>query len=354
MFDISTLFKSFLGANTAQGFVSYFAESYSAQDGWHAYIIKGGPGTGKSSMMKQIAGHFAENGSTVELCPCSSDPDSLDAVIIHDKKTVIMDGTAPHTVDPKYPGVCETIVNLSDCWDRKAFAGKEEKIISLTRENKSLHAQASRYIRAAGDITEENRKIALSSLNFKKAEDYAVRLAKRTVLKGENPREDIRFLSGITPKGLVFLRSSLKKFNTVIAIEDEYGAVSDAVLKKIRDYAIQNGQHIISCYNTLDHTQLDHLLLPAQSLAFCSENRHTHPDGVTRRIHARRFYDMSVLAAHREMLRFNKRASDELLSEAISVIAKAKRVHDELEAYYIEAMDFSKVGELTVKIVNEI
>lgn len=354
MFDISTLFKSFLGANTAQGFVSYFADSYSAQDGWRAYIIKGGPGTGKSSMMKQLAALFAENGSLVELCPCSSDPDSLDAVIIHDKKTVIMDGTAPHTVDPRYPGVCETIVNLSDCWNREAFLGKEKEIIELTKENKRLHTQASRYIRAAGDIWEENRKTALSSLNFKKAEDYAVRLAKRTVLKGDNSHEDIRFLSGITPKGLIFLRSSLKKFNTVIAIEDEYGAVSDVVLKKIREHALQNGQHVISCYNTLTPTQLDHLLLPAQLLAFCSENRYTHPDGVTRRIHARRFYDIYSLASHRETLRFNKRAADELLSEAISVIAKAKQVHDELEAYYINAMDFSKVGEITAKIVNEI
>lgn len=354
MLDISTLFKSFLGANTARGFVSRFADCYSADDGWRAYIIKGGPGTGKSSMMKQLAAIFAERGSEVELCPCSSDPDSLDAVIIHDKRTVIMDGTSPHTVDPAYPGVCETIVNLSDCWNSEAFRGKESKIIALTRQNKRLHAEASRYIGAAGELMCENRKIALSALNAQKADDFAKKLAKRTVEKGERAHEEIRFLSGITPKGLIFLKSSINLYRTVIVVEDEYGAVSNHILHKIREYALSVGQRVISCYNTVEPTCIDHILIPSQSLCFCSENRHTHPDGVTRRIHARRFYDMSALSARRESMRFNRRAADELLSEAVSVIANAKRVHDELEAYYIDAMDFKRVGALTAKIAESI
>ena len=132
MFDISTLFKSFLGANSAAGFCSFFADSYSADLGYRAYIIKGGPGTGKSSMMKALAAHFAEKGERVELCPCSSDPDSLDAVIFHDKKVVIMDGTAPHVVEPKYPAVCERVINLLDCLDNDALTGNKE-VIALTR-----------------------------------------------------------------------------------------------------------------------------------------------------------------------------------------------------------------------------
>lgn len=354
MFDLTTLFKSFLGANTADGFVSRFADCYSADDGWRAYIIKGGPGTGKSSMMKQLAAVCAENGNNVELCPCSSDPDSLDAVIINDRKIVVMDGTAPHTVEPVYPGVCEAIVNLSDCWDRESFSGHEAEIIELIRRNKALHVHASKYIGAAGALLFENIKTVISATDKAKTEHFAEGLAERTVGEGDGARESIRFLSGITPKGFVFLKSSLKSYKTVIAIEDEHGAVSDMILQKIRQVALDRGQSIISCRNTVHPDRLDHLLIPSKSLAFCTEGPYAHPDGITRRIHVGRFCDMPYLAKYRENLRFNSRASEELLREAVSVIGQAKQVHDELEEYYIAAMDFSAVGELCRKIAEEI
>ena len=146
MFQINTLPKTFLAANSAKGFVSYFKECYSADDGWKAYIIKGGPGTGKSSMMKSLAAYFADKGEWVELCACSSDPDSLDAVIFFDRKVVIMDGTSPHTVDPSFPGVCETIVNLSDCWDDAKLQEGREALSLLSISKQRGAAISSRLI----------------------------------------------------------------------------------------------------------------------------------------------------------------------------------------------------------------
>lgn len=86
----------FLGANTPQGFVSRFDQLADANDGWREFVIKGGPGTGKSSLMKKVAEHAGGRCSHVELIHCSSDVDSLDGVILGDIKTSIADGTAPH------------------------------------------------------------------------------------------------------------------------------------------------------------------------------------------------------------------------------------------------------------------
>ncbi len=355
MFDITTLFKTFLGANTANGFVSHFGDSYSPDDGWRAYIIKGGPGTGKSSLMKQIAAVFAEKGSEVELCPCSSDPDSLDAVIIHDKKAVIMDGTAPHTVDPAYPGACETVVNLSDCWDRKVFCGREAEIIAATRENKAQHNRASRYISVAGELLKSNYQLAAGCTEEGKVKAFAKKLALRTIKRGSGAKESVRFLSGITPKGLIFLRGGIEKYyTTVIAVKDDNGAVSAAFMKEIRRTALSLSQRIITCKNTVNPDVLDHVLLPDLSLAFCTENRYTHPLAVTRRIHARRFTDTVCLKNCRQKINFNRRAAEQLLHEAVRVIGEAKMVHDRLESYYIDAMDFEKVGGITARIISEI
>ncbi len=355
MFDINSLPMTFLGANSAGGFFSRFAQCYSPDNGWRAYIIKGGPGTGKSSLMKQVAAFMAEKGNEVELCPCSSDPDSLDAVIIHNKKAVIMDGTAPHTIDPAYPGACETIINLSDCWDADKFSGREKEIIQATRRNKQLHAQASRYITAACGLISDTERLTLDATDISKTAAFAKGLAGRLIKKGQGGDEKKRFISGITPKGLVFYRTTVTKLcKTVIALEDDYGAVSGIFMNVIREEALRLGQDIYTCYSTFAPDKIDHILIPSLSLAFCCENRYTHPEGITRRIHARRFTDSVALAAKRTRINFNRRAADELLREAVAVIAEAKRVHDNLEEYYVNAMDFSLVGKLTERLVNEI
>lgn len=85
----------FLGANTPQGFVSRFDQLADPGDGWREFVIKGGPGTGKSTLMRRIAGEFEPRAERMELIHCSSDAESLDGVIIHDLKVAIADGTPP-------------------------------------------------------------------------------------------------------------------------------------------------------------------------------------------------------------------------------------------------------------------
>lgn len=86
----------FLGANTPQGFVSRFDQLADPKEGWREFVIKGGPGTGKSTLMRKIAEELQPRVEHMELIHCSSDADSLDGVIFHDLKAAIADGTPPH------------------------------------------------------------------------------------------------------------------------------------------------------------------------------------------------------------------------------------------------------------------
>lgn len=93
MIKKDTQIKFFLGANTSRGFCSFFDE-LQCNDNWQTYILKGGPGTGKSSGLKRIAKEVGT--AETEYIYCSSDPKSLDAVILHNKEVSIADGTSPH------------------------------------------------------------------------------------------------------------------------------------------------------------------------------------------------------------------------------------------------------------------
>ena len=108
--------KMFPGGNTTKGY--YFLFEYMIQPAVNrVYIIKGGPGTGKSSLMNFISREMTGRGYEVEHHHCATDPDSLDGLVIPDLGVALLDGTAPHAFDPKNPGIAEEIVNLAEYWD---------------------------------------------------------------------------------------------------------------------------------------------------------------------------------------------------------------------------------------------
>ena len=72
----------FAAANTSDGFISYYADCFGRQEISHLYMIKGGPGTGKSRFLGDVASAAVKRGWEAEYFYCSSDPCSLDGVIL--------------------------------------------------------------------------------------------------------------------------------------------------------------------------------------------------------------------------------------------------------------------------------
>ena len=355
----NTNLRYFLAANSCQGFVSYFNSCYDAKNGWKAYIIKGGPGTGKSSFMKYVMNKALEKGIRAEQFPCSSDPNSLDAVILPDKKIVIMDGTSPHTVDPIFPGICEQILNFGSFWDSEKFVGKEEQVIALTDKNKLLHKRASRYLQAAGQFFYDSLKIADACTDKERVNNFAKKLCLKYIPKNKNdkkPKEWVRFLSGITPQGVIsYTDTVLNSCKKVVIISDEYGSVSDTVMNKVKEYAFESGYDIITVKNCfLPNSLIDGVILPELSLCFIRENEKFVIRSSERRIHARRFVHAEQISKSRKRIKFNKKTADKLISVAIEALAEAKSVHDSLEKYYVEAMDFDALKKIAEELSKKL
>ncbi len=350
--------KCFLAANSGEGFVSYFSDCYNYADGWRAYIIKGGPGTGKSSFMKYVTAKAQERGYDIELCPCSSDPDSLDGVIIKEIKTVILDGTVPHVVEPVFPGVCEEIINLGQFWNSSELYEKASRIIEVTNQNKKLHNTAAAYISAAGELIYDNFKLSKQFTNLKKAEQFGAKIASRVITKRKKqaPREWVRFLGGTTPKGIIAYSGTIENFyKNIVVIDDKYGAASNEIMTAVRRVALSRGHEIITIKNPfLPSKIIDHILIPELSLAFVREYEYMHFGEQHRRIHARRFADINMMRTVRGRCVFNRRTARELLLGAIDTLGKAKSVHDRLEKYYIDAMDFQALTRFAEQKTDEI
>ena len=91
----------FLGANTAEGFTSRFSQLHPDGRVKKCVIIKGGPGCGKSTFLKQLRKTAEQYHADTESYPCSSDPASLDGLFIPALGLAFVDGTAPQAAATK-------------------------------------------------------------------------------------------------------------------------------------------------------------------------------------------------------------------------------------------------------------
>ena len=87
--------RYFLGANTPDGFYSLFQHLLPVEEAKTLYILKGGPGCGKSTLMNRLSRTAQELEEPVEEILCSGDPDSLDGVIFPQRRVALVDGTFP-------------------------------------------------------------------------------------------------------------------------------------------------------------------------------------------------------------------------------------------------------------------
>lgn len=336
-----------LGTTTPAGFKGYF-EELRKEDGMRLYLIKSGPGCGKSTLMKRLARMSDE---PVQRIHCSSDPDSLDGVVFPERRAIILDATAPHTMEPQAPGADEVVVSLYHTLRTEQLRAQRQEVCALFARNASLRSRASRYIASAGGLILDSRRTEACSTDFEKVRRYVKRLSARLLPRtGGTGQEQLRLLSAITPKGPLFYLNTVRTLaSRAVVFRDEYGAVSRLLLELLREEALTRGYSIITCPCAMHpEEKIDHILIPALGLAFLTDNS-WHPVQITgqQTVRCTRFLDRVHLAEYRTRLRFNVRAAQELVQQAIALMAQAKSCHDELENYYRAAVDFDAVEQIT-------
>ena len=349
-----------LGANTPQGFVSRFDRLVDEADGWRAYIIKGGPGSGKSTMMSKIADNF-KGDPGLEMIHCSADMDSLDAVIVPSRKFFILDGNPPHVIEPKYPGAASSLVDFTSCFDEDKLDANRAEITALTDSISNCHEYSCRFLSAAQTLAGDSCRLALDSVKTHKLTSYLGRLAEKEFRqKKTSPgKEKVRFLTAVTNKGVVKFAESAKKLaSRIYLISDDPGAVSRLMLHRVRADALACGYDIISCYCTLEpYDKLEQLFIPELDVGFMTSNRyHSFELEIDpyRMINCQRFTDNEKLKSGKRRFSFNRKASAQMISQAVELIQEAQKLHAELEGYYSAATDFAKVDLLTQNLIEKL
>lgn len=156
----------FLGANTARGFYSLYHEFCAPDSGNFLWVLKGGPGCGKSTFMRQIGAAAEEAGLDVEYALCSADVDSLDGVFVPAWHVGYVDGTAPHALEPSFPAASGAYLDLGQFYDVAALRPLLLQMQTLTAQYRALYAQAYDALREAKALHDELERLYNPHVDF--------------------------------------------------------------------------------------------------------------------------------------------------------------------------------------------
>ena len=347
----------FLGGNTPSGFYSLYHQLSDPEQFQALYIIKSGPGSGKSSLMRRVGRHARAAGLETAEVLCSGDPDSLDALILPQLRAAIVDGTSPHVIEPQCPGVVDRYIDLSGFYDRGGLQPLKRDILAAFAEYQGHYKRVYRCLGAAGELRRDmNELLATESVQQKLARRAAGIIGRELKKPGSGPsKPEQRFLSAVTHKGAVTLWDTVSaKAGRVYELADSYG-LAHHLLNPILTAALAAGHRAVACPDPMVPDRLAHLIFPDLSLAFVTSTpEQPWPHRAYRRLRLDAMVDGDAYRAAKPRLRFTRRVAAALLDEGVAGLSQAKEAHDRLERLYNPYVDFNKVAETADRLADEI
>ena len=340
--------RYFAAANSGRGFRSYFREIFFNESVKRRYVIKGGPGTGKSSLMKRIGALCEREGREVEYYYCSSDTDSLDGIVI-DSSVAMLDGTAPHSFDTLLPGALDEIVNLGAFWDSDGLAEQVDAIKDISRKKRIAYERAYQYLSAALETSLAIGSLASDIINYGKLHAAVVRKCEQIPCSSRGALIPSP-VSAIGSKGSVRFNTLEESASRIYVIEDLYGAGRLYTLA-LTSELLARGCELRVAYGTVDTESIEAVLVRESGECFVIGRADDFGDYAdVSVINCKRFVYPERIPRIRKEYRAGERAYKQLVELAQKELFEAGAAHAELESIYTAHMDFDALDAFFAQI----
>ncbi len=330
--------RYFLGNNSGYGFWNDYEEELRNKD--RVALLKGGPGTGKSTLMKKVVDAVKKAGCDYELWYCSGDPSSLDGVYIKDLDRAVVDATAPHASDVTLPIIKDKIFDLARGLCPVKLQGRREEIEKLAKCKKQYFIRTYQHLKCALCHLKNKLDIQIQSVDEGAIRSYAHKICE--VLreeKGTTKGQRKLFSKAICPSGASeyfdYLRSARTYivegcdvakaifFDEISRLTKSCTLLQNPLLPYIYEGVIKGGVAIVNDVGHFENNVSERInLYPYQ--------RHVDEESV------REEEDACVMQK----------------AFAVNNLNKARATHLEIEKIYVEAMDFSKNEGVAREVVD--
>jgi len=335
----------FVGANSGEGFRNLFGELVDLGDTYDLMVLKGGPGVGKNTFMREIGRTMEQAGTAVEYLWCSGDPNSLDGVVLPELRCAVADGTSPHVIEPQYPAAVDRYVDLGRFYDLTAAKAAAEEVKTYSKSYKAAYASAYRCLKAARAVELDAVTAVRAGFDAQRAERRIGGMIQRELRRhgGERGKTTRRFLGSITYQGNIWRYDSVDTLCSRVYEFADSWELAGASLERLRRAAVEKGWDVIACMAPESPDRIEHLLIPGLELAFV-----TSRSGMEygKRPYRRVRMDALTEVEGKSRLRFQSRMASLLREEGIAALKEAKEQHDKLEAVYNPYVDFDGVRAL--------
>lgn len=354
------LHNYFVCANSAQGFINYFPENLDRMQ--KIYILKGGPGTGKSSLMKRLGLYFLKKGVNVDFIHCSSDTSSLDGVVI-DNKIAVVDGTSPHIIEPIALGAVDEYVNLGSALNSDILISKKDDILYLSDNKRVLFSNLYKKLSDIKKIHDEIEKIYIDNIDFSKL-DIVTETLSNAIFKNLSPAEckgyiTHRFFGALTPDGSVnYIENLTEDLSFRYFIKGRPGTGKSTLLKSLVKKADSLNLDIEIYHCSLDSNSLDMIIIPQIKTAiFDSTPPHelfpSRDNDILLDLYSTSLKGDADVDNLESVIALNQKYQEEL-TKAREILRECKSIHQDLEDIYIKAVDFSRIDYIYEEILDEI
>lgn len=341
-------YRFFASANGTAGFRSYFDEIFPSESLTGVFILKGGPGTGKSTLMKRLSSHFECPEIGQEIFHCSSDPRSLDGLLLTkgERRVAILDGTAPHERDARIPGATDILVNLGEGFDRARLREERARILTLQRKKSIFYKDAYFYLGLYGIFASKIMAETESRLKKTAVFAWSEEPIFKKLEKDGGPFSP-RLIGSFSKEGLSYLPTFLD------AAEEKYCLLGDEaerliLLSSLFSLLKSRGIQGIYSPSPLFAQITDGLLLGDRALCIS-----VHKAEGASIIETSDYFEKSAEEAMQRTAEYKTEAL-RYLSLAKEALVKASECHFSLESIYTPCMDFSHIDRMTKALKGEI
>ncbi len=352
-----TVKNIFPGGNTSRGFYSFYRYILGQDEARRIICIKGGPGTGKSSLMKKVAKYFNDKGYDIEYHHCSSDNNSLDGIVIKELNVAILDGTAPHVVDPINPGAVDEVLNMGDFWDEEGFKKYRHEIIRINKKVGKTFKRAYRFLGAAKLVyddwyTYNNEALNINKLNLLKE---SLKESLFTTPPSNMGFDRHLFATAFTPNGIItYIENLSSDYKNIYVLKGAPGTGKTNVLQFLSDEALRRGHYVEIFHTPLIPEKIEHILIPNLNIAILTSNEINNLDLQGTVIDMNDYLNPNTLEKNKVEIEYDATEFYTLLYKGLATIKEAKGLHDKLETFFIPNMNFDKLDALFEKIIKKI
>jgi hypothetical protein len=274
----------------------------------------------------------------------------------------LFDGTPPHVLEPRFPGIVERIINLGDFLNRKKLIPHRQEVVETLREVSILFERAFRRLKEARIIHDDWEACHIQDLDFGCLNCIAEELSSDSLHGTETspspgkPRH--LFAGAITASGPIHhLQTVVGHASRRYILKGEPGTGKSTIVRKVAERALCHGFNVELYHCPLDPSKVEHIVIPELGVALVSSSWPHLIDpmkDIDRVIDTGQAVSNTTVGKYESVICDAKQRFGQAFRRATQCLHEAKQEYDKVQAIYSESMDFQAVERLGDRILGEV